>query len=82
MVSGRFEQKNSDDTKGVIRNRKSKKNTPHNGQKKKNKRTNNDLRNTTLKSKDRVTRTPLKTEGEVMCSISGTRQCFILKLNS
>ena len=41
----------------------------HNGQKKKNKRTNNDLQNTTQKTKDRVTRTPLKT-GEN----SGTRE--------
>jgi len=32
-------------TKGVIRIRKSKKNWQHNGQKKKNKRTNNDLQN-------------------------------------
>jgi acetyl-CoA carboxylase beta subunit len=33
----------------------------HNGQKKKHRRTNNDLQNTTQKTKDRVTRTPLKT---------------------
>jgi hypothetical protein len=32
-----------EDTKGVIRSRKSKKNRQHNGQKKKYKRTNNDL---------------------------------------
>ena len=31
-----------EDVKGVIRNRKSKKNIQHNGQKKKDKRTNND----------------------------------------
>jgi hypothetical protein len=44
-----------------------------NGQKKKYKRTNNDLKHT-YKTKDRVTRTPLKT-GRVhsSCSISGTR---------
>jgi hypothetical protein len=35
------------DTKGVIRSRKSKKDRKHNGQKKKNKRTNNDLQNIT-----------------------------------
>jgi hypothetical protein len=50
-----------EDTKGVIRIRKSKKDRQHNGQKKKDKRTNNDLQNTTHKPKDRATRTPLKT---------------------
>ena len=43
-----------EDTKGVIRIRKSK-DRQHNGQKKRDKRTNNDLRNTTHKIKDRVT---------------------------
>jgi hypothetical protein len=43
----------------VIRIRKSK-DKQHNGQKKKNKRTNNDLQNITQISKDRITRTPLK----------------------
>jgi len=43
------------DTKGVVRIRKSKKNRQHNGQKKKYKRTNNDLQNITQKTKDRVT---------------------------
>ena len=37
-------------------------------QRKKNKRTNNDFQNTIPKTKDRVTRTPLKTGGELMCS--------------
>jgi hypothetical protein len=46
-----------EDTKGVIRIRISKKKRQHNGQKKKYKTTNNDLHRT----KDRVTRTPLKT---------------------
>ena len=49
-----------EDTKGVIRIRKSKKSRQHNGQKKKDKRTNNDLQNITQKNKERVTRTPLK----------------------
>ena len=40
-----------EDTKGVIRIRKSKKDTQHNGQKKKDKRTNNDLQYITLKLK-------------------------------
>jgi hypothetical protein len=40
-----------DDTKGVIRNRKLKKNKQHNGQKKKCKRTNNDLQYIHIKLK-------------------------------
>ena len=60
-------KKQFEDTKGVIRIRKSK-DRQHNGQKKKDKRTNNDLQNTTHKTKDRVTRTPLKTVGELRCS--------------
>jgi hypothetical protein len=45
--------------KGVelIRSRMSKKNRQYNGQKIKGQRTNNDLQNTTQKTKDRVTRT-------------------------
>jgi len=38
-------------------------NRQHNGQKKKYKRTNNNLQNTRHKTKDRVTQTPLKTGG-------------------
>jgi len=37
----------------------------HNGQKKKDKKTNNDLQNITHKTKDQVTQTPLKTGGEL-----------------
>ena len=48
------------DTKGVIRIRKSKKNRQNNGQKKNDKRTNNDLQVIHIKLKIRVTRTPLK----------------------
>ena len=55
-----------EDTKGIIRIRKSKKNR-HNGNKNK-RRTNNDQQSTTQKTKDRVTRTPLKTGGELRCS--------------
>jgi hypothetical protein len=44
-------QKEFEDTTGVIRIRKSKKDRQHNGQKKKDKRTNNDLQNTTQKTK-------------------------------
>ena len=53
-----------EDTKGIIRIRKSKKDRQHNGQKKKDKRTNNDPQNITHKTTDRVTRTQLKTGGE------------------
>ena len=56
-----------EDTKGVIRIRKSK-DRQHNGQKKRDRRTNNDLQNTTHKPKDRVTRTPLNTMCEIGCS--------------
>jgi len=44
------------------------KNRQRNGQKKKNKRTNNDLQTNTQKIKDRATRTPLKTRDELRCS--------------
>ena len=53
-----------ENTKGVIRIRNSKA-RQHNGQKKKYKRTNNDLQNTTHKTKDRVQRTQLRTMGEL-----------------
>jgi hypothetical protein len=41
-----------EDTKGVIRTRKSKKNRRYNGQKKKYKRTNNDLQNIHIKDRE------------------------------
>ena len=50
-----------EDTKGVIRIRKSQ-DKQHNGQKKIDKRTNNDLIYITHKTRDRATRTSLKTE--------------------
>jgi len=46
--------------KGASRFRKSKKDRHHNGQQKKDKRTINDQQNTTQKTKDRATWTPLK----------------------
>jgi hypothetical protein len=68
-----------ENTKGVIRIRKSKKDRQHNGQKKKNKQ-----RSTkhSHKTKDRATQIPLKIGGELRCSrregssrsSSGTRQ--------
>ena len=45
------------DTKGEIRIRKSKKERQHNGQKKNDKRTNNDLQSIAQKHKDRTTLT-------------------------
>ena len=68
-------EKESKDIKGVIRIRKSKKDR-RNDQMKKDKRTNNDLQNTTHKTKDRVTRTPLKTGGELRCSGRVSSSCF------
>ena len=56
-------QEEFEDTKGGNQNRKSKKDKQHNGQKKKYKRTNDDLQNITYKTKDRVTQTPLKIGG-------------------
>ena len=44
-------QEEFEDTKGVIRIRKSKKNRQHNGQKKKDKGTDNDLQNINIKLK-------------------------------
>ena len=54
------------DTKGGKKNRSHKaKNRQCNDQTIKNKRTNNNLQNTTQKTKDRATRTPLRSEGEL-----------------
>ena len=58
-----------------------------NDQKKKDKRTNNALQNTTQKTKDRATRTPLETGDEIRCSrmvgtscsISDTRRVILVK---
>ena len=63
-----FSYEEFEDTKGILRIRKSKKDRQHNGQKKKDKMTNNDLQNITHKPKERVTRTLLKTGGELRCS--------------
>ena len=75
-----------EDTKEVIRIRISKTNGQHNGQKKKDKRTNNDLQNIHIKTKDQVTRTPLKSRDELgcsgnvssFCSTSGTRRVNLI----
>ena len=57
-------QEESEDTKGAIIIRIWKKNRQNNGKKKKDKMTNNDLQNTTQKTKDRPTRTQPKSGGE------------------
>ena len=49
-----------EDIKGVLRIHKSMTDRQCNGKKKRDKRTNNDQQNITHKTKDRVTRTPLK----------------------
>jgi len=52
-------------TDNTMANGKRQKNRQHNGQQKKDNRTNNDLQNITYKTKNRVTRTPLKIDGEL-----------------
>ena len=64
-----------EDTKGVIRIRKSWKGRQHNDQKKKDIRTKNNLQNITHKTKDRVTRIPLKTRGDLRCSGRVSSSC-------
>jgi len=54
-----------EDTEGIVRIRKSMKNRQHYGQKKRDKQRSTQHTHTT---KDRVTRIPLKTGGELMCS--------------
>ena len=60
----------SKDTKRLIRSRKSKKGRQYKGQKKKEKRNNNDLQNNTQKTKYRATRTQLK-QGMNSCAPEG-----------
>ena len=62
------DQEEFEDTKGVIRIRKSKKNRQHNDQKKKDKKDKQRSAKHTHETKNRVTRTPLKTGSEFMCS--------------
>ena len=62
-------QEELEDTKGVIKIRILKKNRQHIGQKKEYKRTNNDLQKHTHKTRDRVTRTTIKTGGEIIILI-------------
>ena len=66
-----------EDTKGVIRIRISEKNIQHNVQKKKVQQDKQRSTKHTYETKDRVTRTPLKTEGELGCSGRVSSSCFI-----
>jgi len=61
-----------EDTKGVIKIRISKKYRQHNGQMKKYKQRSTKL---TYKTNDRVTRSPLKTGGELRCSGRVSSSC-------
>ena len=63
-------QEEFQDTKGVLRIRK-KKNRQHNGQKKKSTKGQTTSTKHTCKTKDRVTRTTLKTGGELIVMFSG-----------
>jgi hypothetical protein len=73
--SSRLATEEFEDTKGVIRICILKKNRQHNGQKKKYKRTNNDLQKYTYKTKDWVTQTPLKIGGDLGCSGRVSSSC-------
>ena len=59
----------------VIRIRISQKDKQNNGQKKRDKRTNNNLQNTTQKTKDRAARTPIKSVGDLRCSGRESSSC-------
>ena len=61
--------------KGEIRSRNSKRVKKYNGQKKKDKKTYNDLQNTTHITKDAAIRTPLKTGDELKCTRRVSSSC-------
>jgi hypothetical protein len=61
--------------KGVIRIRISKKNRQHNGQIEKVRKDNQRSTKHTPNTKDRVTRTPLKTGGDIRCSGKVSSSC-------
>ena len=68
-----------EDIKLVIRIRKSKKDRQHNGQKKKDKRTNNDLQNITHKAKDREARTQVLRNGKQSLFHKWRLSCYYRK---
>ena len=65
-----------ENTKGVFKIRISKKNRQHNGKKKRVKKDKQRSTKHTYKTKDRVTRTPLKSGGELRVSGRVNRSCF------
>ena len=65
----------AEDTKGVIRNLKSKKDRQYSDQKKKNKGTNSDLQITKEKTNGEATRIPLKFGGELRYSGKVSSSC-------
>ena len=71
-----------EDTKGVIRIRISKKNRQHNGWKKKDKRTNNDLQNITHKTKDRVFHQFINLQDFCLKLITGNLNSFVDCVNT
>ena len=71
MINVDLFEEEFEDTKGVTIIRKQK-DRQHNGQRKKNKKTNNDLQNIAHKTKDNVTRTPCtKNLGGNSCAPEG-----------
>ena len=71
-----FYKEEFEDTKWAIRIRISKKNRQHNDQKEKAQKDKQRWTKHTHKTKDRVTRTPLKTGGELRCSGRVSSSCF------
>ena len=69
-----FMKEEFEDTKGVIRIRKSK-NRQHNGQEKKDKRSNNDLQNIHIKIMIEQHEPHKKTRGELRCSGRVSSSC-------
>ena len=69
---------NFEDTKGIIRIRKSQKDRQFNGQTKRDKTTTNDVQNTTHKTKDPATRSPLN----LWCSGRDSSSCSMCAIRS
>ena len=70
------QQEEVEDTKGLMRIRTSKKDRQHNGQKKRNKGTNNDLQNTAQKRQRSNKTNSTKNWGERRCSGRVNSSCF------
>jgi len=72
-------QEEIEDTEGVIRIHKSKKDRQHNDQKKAEQKDKQRSTTTTHKTEDRATRTPLKTVGELRCSGMVSSSCSLIE---